>query len=216
MWFKRALTEADTIAPLVSLVPAGTADPVQYLYDELYREMRSAMSHAKSGRRVLLPQNETERQAVTASLRRLVALYLKLAEAHLGARRAGGGMFAIAFRMMTAPILDAMKVSASDDESPFDQSQTVPNPAGGEMRELTPIATAESPMPFVVTRLWSAPSSALADLPFIRRIVGTHDEAPAMVAVLEERLILGSALRLEVLLGTRGSNTRQPRDRYSF
>jgi hypothetical protein len=215
-WFKRALGEAGRLIPLASHVPAGTVDPVQHLFDELYREMRSAMSHAKSGRKVLLPQDETERQAITASLRRLIGLYLKLAEAHLGARRAGGGMFAIAFRMGFAPVLDTMKVSASDDESPLDRSQTVPNPAGGEMRELNPVAAAESPMPFVVTRLWSVPSSTLADLPHIRRIVGTRDQALAMSVVLEERLILGSALRLEVLLGVRGSNTRQPRDRYSF
>jgi hypothetical protein len=39
---------------------------------------------------------------------------------------------------------------------------------------------------------------------------------PGMVAVLNGRLVLGSAQRLEVLLGARGSNTRQPRDRYSY
>jgi len=37
-----------------------------------------------------------------------------------------------------------------------------------------------------------------------------------MAAVLEGRLVLGSARSLEVMLGIRGSNTRQPRERYSF
>jgi hypothetical protein len=174
------------------------------------------MSHAKSGRKVLLPQNELERQAVADSLRRLVDLYLKLAEVHLDTRPTGGGVTAIAFRMMTEPLLAAMEVSASDDESPLDRSETVPNPAGGVMRELIPVAPADTSRPFVTTRLWSTPCNALVDLPYIRRIVGTRDKASAMVTVLEERLVLGSALRLEVLLGTRGSNARQPRDRYSF
>lgn len=54
-WFKRALRGADKVVALSTLVPPGTTDPVQHPYDELYRDMRSAMSHAKSGRKVLLP-----------------------------------------------------------------------------------------------------------------------------------------------------------------
>lgn len=52
-WFKRALGEANKIVALAPLAPAGRADPVQDLFDELYVNMRSAISHAKSGRRVL-------------------------------------------------------------------------------------------------------------------------------------------------------------------
>jgi hypothetical protein len=42
------------------------------------------------------------------------------------------------------------------------------------------------------------------------------DETLAMVAVLKGRLTLGSAARLEVMLGARASNAAQPRDRYSY
>jgi hypothetical protein len=136
-WFKRALIEADKVAPLISVVPSGTRDPMQYLFDELYVSMRSAMSHAKSGRPVLLPQDESERRAIVDSLKRLVGLFLKLADARLGLRRGGGAMFAGAFRMMFGPALDQMTMYVSDDESPFDASDSVPNPAGGVMRELT-------------------------------------------------------------------------------
>lgn len=148
-WFKRALMEADKIVPLASVVPSGTADPARCLFDELYVNMRSAMSHAKSGRRVLLPQDESERRAVTDSLRVLVELFLKLAGAHFGARRSGGGMFAGGFRLMFGPSLDQMKLYVSDDESSFNATDSVPNPAGGLMRELTAAAPVESPRPFV-------------------------------------------------------------------
>jgi hypothetical protein len=50
-WFRRALTAADQVTALAPCVPASTADPVQYLYDELYVDMRSAMSHARAGAR---------------------------------------------------------------------------------------------------------------------------------------------------------------------
>jgi hypothetical protein len=201
---------------LSSIVPPGTPDPVQHLFDELYINMRSAMSHAKSGRKILLPQDEAERQNVSGSLRRLVGLYLKLAEQHLGARRAGGGMFAIAFRMMMSPTLEQMKMLVTDDESPLDKSDTAPNPAGGRVKELVSPGPVDTSRSFVVTKVWSERCANLTDLPFVRRVVGVLDDNPGMAAVLEGRLVLGSAHRLEVMLGARGSNTRQPRDRYSF
>ena len=216
VWLKRALTEADNVTSLASVVPTDTQDPVQYLFDELYVNMRSAMSHAKSGRPVLLPQDESERLKIVGSLKRLVGLFLKLAEAHLGLRRAGGAMFAVAFRMMFGPALDQMTLYVSDDESPIDASDSVPNPAGGLLRELASVAPIESPGPFVVTKLWAARSTDLTGLPFIRRAIAVHDGAPTMAAVLEGRLLLGSASSLQVMLGIRGSNTRQPRGRYSF
>lgn len=177
--------------------------------------MRSAMSHAKSGRKVLLPQDEAERADVTASLRRLLGLYLKLAEIHLGARRPGGGVSAAAFGMMFAPTLERMVMFVSDDESSFDKSATSPHPAGGALKVLSPVEDVDSSGSFIVTRAWSAPRVDLSDLPFVRRVIGMIGGVPGMAAVLEGRLVLGSAQRLEVTLGARGSNTRQPRERYS-
>jgi hypothetical protein len=184
-WFKRSLAEAAQTLELASFVPPGTADPVHYLFDELYVGRRSAMSHAKSGRKVLLPQDETQRANVTASLRRLISLYLKLAEAHLKARRSGGAVFAVAFRMMVSPTLERMAMFVSDDESPFNDSDTSPNPGGRAMKLLEPMGDPAVSEPFVVTRLWSSPSTDLSDLPFVRRAVGVVDDTPVMAQVLE-------------------------------
>ena len=216
-WFRRALGEADKILPLGPFALSGSLDPVQDLFDELYVKMRSAMSHAKSGRPVLLPQDESERADVTASLRRLVGLYLKLAEKHLGARRPGGGMFAGAFRMMMKPTIERMAMYVSDDETPFDKSATSPNPAGGALEVLSPVGGVDSSESFIVKRMWIAPGADLSDLPFVRRrAVGTIDNAPAMAAGSRSQARFGTAQRLEVMMGARGSNTRQPRGRYSF
>lgn len=65
------------------------------------------------------------------------------------------------------------------------------------MRELPAGASAESPRPFVVTKLWTTQSSDLTDLSFIHRAVALHSGVPAMAAVLEGRLVLGSAHSLE-------------------
>jgi len=215
-WFKRALSEAEKITPLAPYANPGATDPIQDLYDDLYVNTRSAMSHAKAGRKVLSPQDDVERNQVTSSLRRLVNIYLKLAEVHLGARRPGGGVFAVAFRMMFSPTLERMKVYASDDESPLDKSESSPTPTGGDLMPLPTVGQVVSPESFLVTRAWSAEGSELRALPFVRRLVGIIDDVPGLVVVLEGRLFLGSVRRLEVVMGARGSNTRQPRERYSF
>lgn len=215
-WFKRALSEAKQITPLAPYAKPGSTDSIQDLYDDLYVNTRSAMSHAKTGRKVLLPQDDAERAQVIESLRRLVNLYLKLAEVHLGARRPGGGLFAVAFRMMFSPTLERMIVYASDDESPLDKTESSPTPAGGDLIPLPTVGDVVSSEPFLVTKVWSADSSELRALPYVRRVVGMIDGVPGLVAVLNGRLVLGSARRLEVVMGARGSNTRQPRERYSF
>ncbi|HKH83386.1 MAG TPA: hypothetical protein VKA25_06865 [Gemmatimonadales bacterium] len=215
-WFKRALAAAGNLVDLLPFTPAGTLDPVQHLWDELYREMRSAMSHAKCGRKVLLPQDDSERQAVSASLQRLVRLYLALAEAHLNVRRASGGLFAVAFRMMASPALDSASVYASDDESPPNPSDTVPNPDGGLLEELTPDSGVLQLSSFLIAKIWSSPVAEISNLPFVRRIVAAHGSDPFSAGILEARLFLGSAGRLEAMLGIRGTNSRLPRERYSY
>ena len=214
-WFRRALAAADSLVPPVSFVPAGTSNPAQYFFDELFVDMRSAMSHAKSGRAILLPQSEAERRSVLASLGRLVSLYLRLAEAHLRVRRVGGGMFAGGFRMLFSGSLNQMAAWVSNDESSFTES-TPPALDPSTMRELDAIGEAESPRPFVLSRLWTAPADRLSDLGFVRSVIGVHEEEALSKAVLDGRLELGPTARLEVALGLRGSNTRLPKSRYLY
>jgi hypothetical protein len=116
---------------------------------------------------------------------------------------------------MAAKTLNAMQMCVTDDEAPFDRTDTVANPHGGQLRDLRALAAAEQLAPFVVARLWSAPVTDLVDLPFVRRAVGLLDGQPGIAAILEGRLELGSAHQLQVMLGARGFNTRQPRERYS-
>ena len=203
-WFRRALTAAGTIVPLSAYVPPGTSDRVDFLHRDLYRETRSATFHAKTGRTVLLPRDEANRHAVTASLERLGRLYLALAEAHLGVRRPRSSISQIAFREMSTAVLDNMTTIASDDESPFDAAGVVVNPGGGRAISLQEGQAADTTVPFRATRLAWASAVDLVSLGFIRRVAGIGPEGATMLtSVLEDRLLLGSAARFEVLFGMR-------------
>lgn len=215
-WFSRALTAADQVAPLSRFAPPGTADPKAYLLDELYVRMRSAMSHAKSGRQVLLPRNQAEREQITASLQRLVSLYLGLMENHLGMRRLGGAMTADAFRKADQPLLRDAVAFASNDESPFDPKENAANPAGGRLVILPPAGPVATDEAFVASRLFAA-DAADVELPFIARLGTTDGHGIAqLVTTLEGRLVLGPAKKLEALIGVRGANAGQPKTRFSF
>ena len=216
-WFARALRAAGRIVPLTDFVPSGATDAHEYLYDELYKDMRSAMSHAKSGRKVLLPRDKSERQRVTDSLLRLVQFYLKLVEAHLGMRRLGGAMSAVAFETMHTSLLDSMKVYATDEESPHDSDGTDINPSGRPIVELAPVGAVDTSTPFLATKLLSAAGEDVAVLPFIRTVAGAGPKGEAwLTTILEGRLILGTAAYFEALVGMRGINADQPKSRYSF
>jgi hypothetical protein len=152
-WFTRALRAADKLTSLASFVPPGSPDPVQALRDDLYH-IRGAISHAKSGRHVLTPQHEADRALVTTALLRVINIYLKLAEVHLHVRRLTGGITEYGARM-ASQIWNSFSAYASDDESPFDESNLSPNPRGGLLLELTPAGLADTSVPFQVSRLWT-------------------------------------------------------------
>ena len=203
-WFRRALTAAGTIVPLSAYVPPGTSDPVDFLHRYLYQETRSATFHAKTGRTVLLPRDEANRYVVTASLERLGRLYLALAEAHLGVRRPRSSISQIAFLGMSTAVLDNMTTVASDDESPLDTADVAGDPGGGLAIALQQGQAADMTVPFLATMLAWTSAVDLASLGFIRRVAGIGPEGAAkMTSVLEERLVLGSATRFEVLFGMR-------------
>lgn len=203
-WLTRALVDAE-------LTTAGD----DALADDLYRGVRASLSHAKSGRDLLLPYDNAERETVLASLHRVVWLYLKVAASHFGVTRHGGTVTEAGWQAMLTPIVDDVVVSASDDESPWDEAETKLAPAGGMLRELTRIERSVVSGPWFLMRLtWSAASSELSDLPFVRRIVGAHNGVAAFATVLEERLYLPADAVLQYELGTRGLDAHQPRQHY--
>jgi hypothetical protein len=203
-WLTRALVGA-------KLAPEGDGA----LADELYRGVRASLSHAKSGRDLLLPYNNAEREKVLASLHRVVGLYLNVATSHLGVTPHSGGVTEAGWLRMFTPILDDVVVSVSDDESPWNKAETNPAPAGGMLRELRRIEGSVVPSPWFLMRLaWAATSRELAGLPFVRRIVGVHEGVTAFATVLDERLYLAGEATLQYEFGARGLNAHQPRQHY--
>ena len=124
-------------------------------------------------------------------------------------------MFAAGFKMLFSGSLDQMTVWASNDESPFDESSP-PTFDPDALRQLDPAGPVGSPRPFVLSRLWGAPTERLIGLHFVRSVIGFHTDKALSKAVLDGRLELESTARLEVSLGLKANNTRLPKAQYLY
>lgn len=214
-WVRRALAAADAVVPLAPLVPAGTADAVEYVRQHVYVDTRTAMSHAKIGRPVLLPRNQGNRAQVVEALRLTYDLYLHLAEAHLGLRRQSGFVTSFAFQGMATAGIGNMRLCISDDLSPMNPQETVLNPAGGTLLWFDTPELADTSRPFEVSRTWTLPTAELRELEAVRRVLTAVDATPAFINRLEADLVIGDDIdTLTFTFCHRGINTGSPRDRY--
>lgn len=131
-WFKRALGEADKFVPVTELAPANEPDPIQWIYDNVYGDERSALSHAK--RDYLLPQDEAERDGLIESLEKLSNYVHRLIEAYLGVQHPRSNLSAPFRSQLLRNMLMQWKLYVSDDMSPFNDDDPDTSTAPGQQQ----------------------------------------------------------------------------------
>jgi len=195
------------LIPLAEFAPDQTIDPVDSVKQDLYGGTRSATFHSKVGRPVILPRDVEGRAEVLSSLERVGRLYLALAGAVIGARRPRSSLSSYAFRESSSVVLADMGAWASAQEGPLDPSEKTFTPNEVDAVFLPMVEPVDTHVPYLVTKLAAADARAVGSLPFIRRLTGVgSDGSPMMAVSLEERLVAGSATRLEVQFGLRNRN----------
>jgi hypothetical protein len=219
-WFLEALKAANELVPLESFAPTGSAPegpdkPMQDLRDDLYVKTRTALFHAKAGRKVLLPHHPADRDSVLTSLKRLAAVYLALADQVLGARPPGPSASRFFFRLMGETLGRDMQLWFTDYDSEFDPAEKLVNPRG---KMLVPVVWQPSPQydtPKRTTYLGEAAAATLGPLPFIASVAASDSAGTARFAnVLRGRLEHEGLTRVEALVGWRGTNAREGREDY--
>jgi hypothetical protein len=214
-WITRALKAANALKSFEPLVPEGTTNPIEYVRTRLYADTRTAVSHAKAGRRVLLPHDTHDRSVVMENLRLGSELYVLIAEAHLGLRRGGGFVAPFGFKAMVGVTMQAMQLGISDDPSPLDLTVEDVNPAGGTVLYFDTPQLLDDTVPFELSRTWTIDPGELARLDAIRRVVTVVDNRLGMLHQLEGELIIGDDVdRLVFTFSHRGVNTGIPKHRY--
>jgi hypothetical protein len=211
-WFKRALGVANNLVPVADLAPAGETDPIQWVYDNMYSDERSGLSHAK--RDYLLPQDESQRDTLITSLEKLSDYVDRLVETHLGVTHLRSHLYDHARRQLLEDSLTQSKLYVSDDKSLFhddDPNYTGAPVAGSGVVEAEPIGFAMVDQYLgVVNASWDA--SALSAITAICR-TGAHQPGPGSGIYSELRgpLELGeSVTRFELRVGIRVLNAQSP------
>ncbi|MGW0042275.1 hypothetical protein [Rhodococcus sp. NPDC003348] len=216
-WFKAALQKADELVPVSPLLaPSGVPSAIDWVYENIYRDARSGLMHAKQGRAYHLPQDDQSRQELQASLNSMWLYISRLLDTHLGVIHMSGGLFQAGFQMMAEPYLSGVIAAVSADATPIALNEELFAPTGERVVELIsgPVVAAE---PFLATVLASCDAAELVDLPTIGRIGSTDTMGNLHVlSALPGPIEVGSSVkRFEIMLGIRGVNAAGPRTHFS-
>jgi hypothetical protein len=214
-WLKCALSAADKRVSLIAHVPAGTLDPVSFLFADLYDQHRNTLFHAKRGGVQSPALDIAGRAAIVSSLRTLAKLYIALAEQSTGSRRHGLSVSRDATRAMYRAVLKgALGVTDAAVEHVGDDFKL----GGGQVTWLDTHLLPDTPEPEMTARGTAAVDQGLGAMAIRNIVLGNANEGdePALGSydTLEYPLILEGFHRLEVDLGIYELSSRAPRRRY--
>ena len=210
VWLKRALTTAAGLVDIRRFVPSGVTNPVDHLFADLYEVKRTALFHAKKNRKVFLPQDLTQRSAVTASLTVLANLYLALVEAHLSLRR---GRTLLSEKVLTSMAQVYSGMAITDEEKDLLQDDQSINLESHRMTRLSTRWATDLDDPS--TRNFLGTISPPPRIPIRQLLFYITGDRLGAVSRLREPLSLEGIYRLEVQLSIR-SRENEPRKFYGM
>ncbi len=212
-WLRRALTEVNNVLSLARYAPAGSTDPVEDVFQDLYKGTRTGLFHAKSGRQILLPHEGGNRQSVIASLERLSRLYLDVAGRYLCAGRPSGAITYVGFDHMTS--FDT-NILVSEDDAPASKEDTAVNPKGGAKAVFSTRKAPELSIPGLKFWLGEEHAGNINTWP-IRRVAlaVANNVNPLTIDRLDEPLNNDGIDILQAQIGLRLVNLQQPRFRFN-
>ena len=121
-WLRRALSAASDI-PLTGLGIQVRSDMVEAVLDEIYKDARLPLFHAKEGRTFYIPQDTDARTIVSQALSILTQLVLLMAEKWYSVRRMGGSVFFGWVYDNIRTQLASCKIYATNYDGPFDPKE---------------------------------------------------------------------------------------------
>jgi hypothetical protein len=213
-WLRRALTWVHSTAGLEPYLRDPATDPVRAIYDELWKEVRNSIFHAKDPLTSFLPQDLARRTQVADAKDRYVQFYLDLAYREFGTRFRVGGIRLYSHAARTAT--DAM---TSGCQIAFQADPSYEDPSGGpslERPEITGLPTdpatdqrnASSSAVIARTPVLDLTGSAVVGRVFMFNV----DGRPAFAQSLDGRLNLGGfdVCELLISLNVVGHQARKP------
>ncbi|MBC7596838.1 MAG: hypothetical protein H7288_23445 [Kineosporiaceae bacterium] len=214
-WLKRSLRELGQTLDLRPYAPVSPKAPHNAIHHELYENLRTAIFHAKTGRRTWVPQEWSSRATIVAARVRYARLFGALASQHLDIPYPAGGFFKAHWEQGWEANLADQEVFLSNDSTKVEDEAVGKYqlaPAGGDFMRL-PTSPAED-----MAADWrrgvlgvEVASTVHETLERVSRFGTLHDGELAIVDNLQAPLVVDGLARLEVVLLVEGRNYGQPR-----
>jgi hypothetical protein len=212
-WLRRALVSASSTITFNGLGITAGSDIIERILDEIYRDARLPLFHAKEGEAFFAPQDSpTSRAAVSKALGILTQLVLRMAEQWYSARRTGGGVFFGWVYENVRTQLASCSAYINNFDGPFDPTERdLSHPRFKSALRIPCKLAPELQRGDEPAIIASAIGTDFSSVNPIRRIEIATEEHPYLAQVLDAPLHLHNIARFEVLIHIRGTNLKQPR-----
>lgn len=215
-WFKEALAKAGELLPLKDFVSDQCADPVDELFEELYKKVRTAIFHSKTNLPTALPQDSARRSDLLSRLDVVIKLYLSLTDKQLGIRPPSGGVTHFGFLHFTKGLEDNVEVYVTDASTPFKPDQETVNPNGGTVALMETRESAELERKLLRVFVGALDLTSARGLSHITKFaIATRSGGLLAAHELKGSLELSGVDRLEARIGVRARNVREPKRSYA-
>jgi hypothetical protein len=212
-WFTRALSRA-SLPNLTEFAPPGSTSPIDDIFNDLYRDRRTSLFHAKGNRPHLRPHDLTERHHVESSFNRMTRLYLALVEAHHGVNRRSGGTAKVGFQESTQLFELGTVITVTDE--PLPESEISAGVLDTDFVKLATRRAVELDRPFFKSVLARDTVKILSALPHLSQIVVVESSGmPLLISNLDGKLTLDGVNCFEAHLPILMRQPQQPRKIYS-
>jgi hypothetical protein len=210
-WIRRGLSTLDGDSKLGSLINKSSGRSLDSLVDQIYRDARLPLFHAKHGHHHFEPQSIcTQRQQVSDALTLLTEVVLRLFELWHNARRSGGFVFPNwVYRNIESQWTNA-KVVVSDhlaiDRSESDLSH--PRFSHGVWSDIVSLSTTGRRQPKLVATI---DATQLTKFPDVRRFDIVSQTNPLMAHILETEFDVSGFSTCEFVAVARVANNSMPK-----
>jgi hypothetical protein len=198
-WLQRALENVNEKVDLSRVVPSGIRDPVKYIINTQYTNVRCKLFHAK-GERIILPHQNLNPTFVIESNRRLTRLWHELAAAYMDIQyERGGGLTVNGFNLAMNNMLlnNDIAFAITADPTPFEKADTEISPLGLPVFSCTDSKYHGEYSPGIVLLTGAMEGKNLDDIKLIHRIGGLLDGDLTSVSFIQDGLKPGGVDRLE-------------------
>lgn len=202
VWFKEALMQADPLVPVSQLAPMNETEPIRWAYENLYRDLRSGMMHAK--RAYYLPGDDSRRTQVEQAFNAVWRYTNGLMQKILHTPGRGGRLSDYSWNLMCESAFRNAYIAATGDDSRIDTEGGPLSPRDEPLIRLRP-GSVVYPEPGVGFADGTCPGHEARAFGPIRRIGTIMDEVHTGAwADLAGDLIVGNTVdQFQIRIGIR-------------